>query len=593
MARITWQNVTAPDLSTSRAALQQAGNSLSSGFQGFADSFRDIEQQQKDAYSQEALARLAQVSDPNQLNSMMASDGLAALGITDPRYLNADAMQSILGRPKTLFDNQSTAANTANTDATRKQTLFDTFAAQQGLPTKLAQAAATLDSTKAGAALTKQQTKNAEQTFDTNEEKRPLTLKQLDAEINNINQQVAASKSSEKADTAEEARKQEKWNQELIEKQRQKQTIINDANIEAEIAAFGTTQAARDGWQPLIDKVKASPQSYSTAMRDRVFGGADAAVGQRLSSAAETDAVAEANKYWTALKASDNYTGSTRESLQQSVETDSILSDAAKAKVREKINNIEDAYFQVTPVAQAAVSNNDTSLAPATNQSITEQKSQLTQRATQDPLHEFAKFWDGDPDSKVVGAAQKLRERLRDPEGKVFSGARNGRVVRIIDEVTDELSQYNIPEDVIAYLVQTGAGDEQNAWYNFIQGEVDISKQKLKEAAIELFKPENRSLATQNYAAWNQEKTELDQIDAAVQSIIAQTEMKISQTPDKKKHSAIIEQMNKRLQDLGITRSDNSTSDNSTPLNNTQTNVDDFRENARQNLSQPVQEIFP
>ena len=88
MARITWQNVTAPDLSTSRAALQQAGNSFSSGFQGFADSFRDIEQQQKDAYSQEALARLAQVSDPNQLNSMMTSNGLAALGIEA-----ADAVQ--------------------------------------------------------------------------------------------------------------------------------------------------------------------------------------------------------------------------------------------------------------------------------------------------------------------------------------------------------------------------------------------------------------------------------------------------------------------------------------------------------------------
>ena len=156
MARITWQNVTAPDLSTSRVALQQAGNSLSSGFQGFADSFRDIEQQQKDAYSQEALARLAQVSDPNQLNSMMASDGLAALGIEDPRYLNADAMQSILGRSKTLFDNQNTAANTADTQSTmnRRNRLLDGEVRQQG---------ATYDSTIAGTALTKQQTEAAKQ----------------------------------------------------------------------------------------------------------------------------------------------------------------------------------------------------------------------------------------------------------------------------------------------------------------------------------------------------------------------------------------------------------------------------------------------
>ena len=134
----------------------------------------------------------------------------------------------------------------------------------------------------------------------------------------------------------------------------------------------------------------------------------------------------------------------------------------------------------------------------------------------------------------------------------------------------------NIPEDAIAYLVQAGAGDEANTWFFGFWGDVGLNKQQLKERAIELFQPESRSLATQNYAAWNQEKTELDQIDAAVQSIIAQTEMKISQTPDKEKHPAIIDQMNDRLQALGITGSDNST-----PLNNTQTNVDDFRARAR------------
>lgn len=112
MARITWQNVTAPDLETSRLALQQAGNSFVQGFRGFQDTFDTLQQQQQDAYSQEALARLAQVSDPNQLNQMLGSQGLAGLGITDTRYLNADAMTSILGRPKELFDNQNTAANT-------------------------------------------------------------------------------------------------------------------------------------------------------------------------------------------------------------------------------------------------------------------------------------------------------------------------------------------------------------------------------------------------------------------------------------------------------------------------------------------------
>lgn len=166
MARITWQNVTAPDLSTSRAALQQAGNSFNRGFEGFADTFRDIEQQQKDAYSQEALARLAQVTDPNQMNQMMASGGLASLGITDPRYLNADAMQSILGRPETLFDNQNTAMNTANVQSqlNERNTLLPGKVRKQGADLAFTQAQTGLTNAQTG--LANVQTKQARQDID-------------------------------------------------------------------------------------------------------------------------------------------------------------------------------------------------------------------------------------------------------------------------------------------------------------------------------------------------------------------------------------------------------------------------------------------
>ena len=93
----------------------------------------------------------------------MASDGLAALGIEDPRYLNADVMQSILGRSKTLFDNQNTAANTANTQSTM-------YRRNRLLQGEVDQAAATLkgtdattNATIAGTALTKQQTEAEKQ----------------------------------------------------------------------------------------------------------------------------------------------------------------------------------------------------------------------------------------------------------------------------------------------------------------------------------------------------------------------------------------------------------------------------------------------
>lgn len=555
MARITWQNVTAPDLSTSRAALQQAGNSLTSGFAGFADSFRDIEQQQKDAYSQEALARLAQVSDPNQLNALMASDGLAGLGVTDSRYLNADAMQSILGRPKALFDNQYTAASTASTEATRLKTLFDTFANQQKLPGELLNQEETLN-------LTREEIRTAQQTYDYNAEANPERLKELKTNISRLEQEIEVSGNQDiRAGNQdiraanEDTRAKEKWEEELRLAKLEKKHLENAGKFAAGLAGLNTKDAIEDYFAKASQNLKGDSTFYGDKIRTLLINGADAyfdpinaANTSRAAAELEADNVAAANTYWNDLRFGALFAGSTREDLVRRIEMSPGVSREVKHKLLEKLKDVSDELFKPTKAATAFVTNSDDSLVSPYNASITQRRQDLTRRATSDPLFEFAKFWNGEPESKIVGAAQDLRDRLRDSEGRVFSGASNAGVTKIINQVTKELSGYNIPADAIAYLVQTGSGDENNMLgTRWLQGDVDVSKKLLKQAAIDLFKPESRNRASQNYAAWEQQQTELNQIDAYAQKLIATAGLKISQGSHR---DAVMRELNDALQKL-------------------------------------------
>lgn len=546
MARITWQNVTAPDLSTSRAALQQAGNSFNRGFEGFADTFRDIEQQQKDAYSQEALARLAQVSDPNQLNQMMASGGLASLGITDPRYLNADAMQNILGRPKTLFDNQNTAANTANTMSTMRRR----DALLQG---EIDQAAANLGLTNAQTGLTYAQTDQTRQNMDFAAQKLPKNLALLD-------QQIAQTKSQIEIAQNQDQREADRLKRELTVLEEQKDRVINSDNISQLIAGYSTLDEARADWPRLQRMIQSNPLGYSDRVKATVFGGADAAVGERLSLAAAADITAAGNAFWDSIKNSEDYRGSTEEEIAQRIE----LSDqprAVKDVALQKLESVDDAFFKASAAAKAKVSGTKSgSTASAFNENVIILQNDLTREATQDPLHEFAKYWDNDPDSAIVGAAERLREKLRGKD-RVFSGADNARVTRQINLATRELADLQIPADAIAYLVEKGFGDEDNMWgTRMFQGEVDINRNAIKAAAIRLYSPESRDRASQTYASWKARSNELSEINSAAQAIIMKAELKISQTTDKSLHPGIIAEMNKALAELGLPSRDQNNS---------------------------------
>lgn len=580
MARITWQNVTAPDLSTSRAALQSAGNSFDTGFQNFIDTFRDVEQQQKDAYSQEALARLAQVTDPNQMNQMMASGGLASLGITDPRYLNADAMESILGRPKTLFDNQNTAMNTANVQSQLNER-------NALLPGKLAEQVTNRAYTQALTANQLQETDFNRQKFPEELKKQTLDNEELEIKIEKLDAEI----SQIEGQTSNDADANARANAEADALKKQRDQVINSKNINAEIGKFKTLKEARDAWPDLQKKIEENPDDYTEELIQYINNGPEAAVGQRLSLAADADSTAAANSLWNTIRFGPDFAGSTRDQLARKIEL-SDVSREAKNKALTKLENVSEDLFTPSAAAKALVTRstasasgefkNTGSLVNPYNASILTQKQALNRNARSNPFFEFAKFWEGEKDNAISGAAQKLNDELIKEED-VFSGAPNRKVIKIINQVSNELP--DIPKDVIAYFIQSGAANDYNYGVNLFRGDADISKNKLKQAIQELYKEENMTIASQSYADWKEKSNALSQIDAAAQKAIATAELQLTQGADE---GLVMDRLNKILQGLTLPEPETQSQPTIeiTPFSSDERTPMDFK--TRQNLNIPA-----
>lgn len=526
MARITWQNVTAPDLSTSRAALQQAGNSLSSGFQGFADSFRDIEQQQKDAYSQEALARLAQVSDPNQLNSMIANDGLAALGIEDPRYLNADAMQSILGRPKTLFDNQSTAANTANTDATRKQTLFDTFAAQQGLPTKLAQAAATLDSTKAGAALTKQQTKNAEQTFNTNEEKRQLRIDELKAQIAEITKRT-------EYDGNQDTRAKDKAQQEKDALELQLKQERNLGSFTAGLAEIPKTrESINQYFADATQKLKDDSTFYGAGVQDLLLKGADSYYAPfEQANLERRDSTIASQGAGIAERLTNENLGLSPNELIELAGRRYGTNQPLYQSIVENVNALNQDQFQINPDINDALRNNQAVRTSFT--SINEALNANTGKFLNNPAWGAVELLESGT-GVYRGKYEELLTAMRNAgsdEGARFWGVNNNDVLNTIENYVAETGEN---PDLVAAAVLSGQGTEARDWIQravpFV-ADATIDKKKIEKEVNKIKTAFNDPNIQRSVSAARAERDRLETKTRQIEDLLRRTGLAITRNP--------------------------------------------------------------
>lgn len=117
MARLTWQNVAAPDLSTAAAAYNQVGRNFSNAFAGFGDIARGIARDRMNAASNAELARLAQVSGADQVDAYLRD----MVGRVDPTQMNDNLISAVMGLRGNAQGYDTTRLNQANTRSVTEQ----------------------------------------------------------------------------------------------------------------------------------------------------------------------------------------------------------------------------------------------------------------------------------------------------------------------------------------------------------------------------------------------------------------------------------------------------------------------------------------
>lgn len=125
--RLTWQNVATPSFETSASALENAGRMTGSAFDALSAAMAGVDQRQRDALSNQAMAEAMKYTDSAQWMDALKAGGIAGLpGLgTDVSRLNADAMSYLQNRTTDLLGNENTRLDMANT-----QSLMDNRAVQ-------------------------------------------------------------------------------------------------------------------------------------------------------------------------------------------------------------------------------------------------------------------------------------------------------------------------------------------------------------------------------------------------------------------------------------------------------------------------------
>ena len=101
MARITWQNVDAPNVSSSIEGMKVASDLLGRGLGAARQGITDVVDAKTLSASNAAMAQLLQFQKPEDVQAAVAA-GQVAPGV-DPRYLNKDAMAMMAGRANDLM----------------------------------------------------------------------------------------------------------------------------------------------------------------------------------------------------------------------------------------------------------------------------------------------------------------------------------------------------------------------------------------------------------------------------------------------------------------------------------------------------------
>lgn len=80
--RLTWQNIAAPDFSAALRGIESSGELFRNAGQDLGSTLMGVAQRQRDVASTEAMARAIQTRDVDEWDRILASGGLAGLGVT-------------------------------------------------------------------------------------------------------------------------------------------------------------------------------------------------------------------------------------------------------------------------------------------------------------------------------------------------------------------------------------------------------------------------------------------------------------------------------------------------------------------------------
>lgn len=101
MARITWQNVTAPDFSAASDASARGAGLFARGMENLADVLGDVQTRKRTQASNAATERMLQFGDVDGWDAALKRGGLSAIGITSD-MATSDLMKSFQGRREDL-----------------------------------------------------------------------------------------------------------------------------------------------------------------------------------------------------------------------------------------------------------------------------------------------------------------------------------------------------------------------------------------------------------------------------------------------------------------------------------------------------------
>lgn len=115
MARITWQNVAAPDFTGATNALLAGSSMIGAGTQAIGGALGDYRNRKMGEASAQAVAKSMQYSDPDAWNRAMATSGLEGITGVSSTMLTPDALELLKGVRKDLVDQQDTLVRTKYT----------------------------------------------------------------------------------------------------------------------------------------------------------------------------------------------------------------------------------------------------------------------------------------------------------------------------------------------------------------------------------------------------------------------------------------------------------------------------------------------